>query len=283
MISLPNVSSPYGAPMGRSLKMPRDRNQSLTMEVENLPLEDGYDSEGAYWGSPNNLYAVQSLDEIELEDGYDNALLFIRADSWESLERQVRESIPNAILLGKPKFSITDYIYQAIPKDPFMVLGMDEELISSAIDGLLAWLSDAIVNGLTNIDGPDWTTAYVILHEIQQPRKDICHEFKAWLKKHPVLYQDVLSSVVENLPWLTNILVEYHKVWGDNKFSEILKEITVYPIIGTYLGSGIGLWDNFNPEDFGLAPEQCYPSKKRGELNAFDLVDRMVEVEKSLL
>lgn len=49
-----NVSSAYGAPMGR-------RSKFITGKVhlQKVPLYDGcYDKGGAYWGSPNDLWCA---------------------------------------------------------------------------------------------------------------------------------------------------------------------------------------------------------------------------------
>jgi hypothetical protein len=64
-----NVSSKYGAPMGRQ------SSQSLFGKVLlfRVPFEDGcYDPGGAYWGAPANLYCAWDSE---------GAVVYLRADS----------------------------------------------------------------------------------------------------------------------------------------------------------------------------------------------------------
>lgn len=59
---LPQVSSRYGAPMGRRSSPSLDET-ARTVRLFHVPLDSGgYDSGGAYWGSPNNLYFAQDRD-----------------------------------------------------------------------------------------------------------------------------------------------------------------------------------------------------------------------------
>jgi hypothetical protein len=53
------VSSQYGAPMGRSNGQIETENTCYAMPV---PLNDGYDFGGAYWGSGQQLWAVIDQD-----------------------------------------------------------------------------------------------------------------------------------------------------------------------------------------------------------------------------
>lgn len=57
MSKLPNVSTPYGAPMGRAEKH-QEPEGKLTVRQVHLD-NGGYDSGGAYWGLPNNLHLVE--------------------------------------------------------------------------------------------------------------------------------------------------------------------------------------------------------------------------------
>lgn len=65
--ALPNVSSRYGAPMGRgSDRVPEDAQEwteevaPRSVRVASAPLDSGgYDTGGAYWGTPWNLFLVQ--------------------------------------------------------------------------------------------------------------------------------------------------------------------------------------------------------------------------------
>lgn len=57
MSKLPNVSTRYGAPMGRAKKR-QEPEGKLTVGQVHLD-NGGYDAGGAYWGLPNNLHLVE--------------------------------------------------------------------------------------------------------------------------------------------------------------------------------------------------------------------------------
>ena len=50
----------YGADMGRRSDLAEDTTATLTLR--HVPITDGYDPGGAYWGSPDNLYCVSDED-----------------------------------------------------------------------------------------------------------------------------------------------------------------------------------------------------------------------------
>ena len=69
-----NVSSKYGAPMGRSGNLRADL-VGCKVHLRRVPLVDGcYDQGGAYWGGPNDLYCAWTDDGKEV---------YLRADSRE--------------------------------------------------------------------------------------------------------------------------------------------------------------------------------------------------------
>jgi hypothetical protein len=89
-LKLSNVSSKYGAPMGRrSFKV--DPDARITFKLRRVYLDSGgYDNGGAYWGHGAPLYQYSGYDregtpEEEAAEGY------LRAGSREDAKRQVRE------------------------------------------------------------------------------------------------------------------------------------------------------------------------------------------------
>ena len=96
----PDVSSKYGAPMGRASKSGYwDRNgdwQALQVtenaapfRLVRCPLDSGgYDRGGAYWGTPSNLYYYEG--PISDISGY------VRGNTRELAKEQVRKIHPHA-------------------------------------------------------------------------------------------------------------------------------------------------------------------------------------------
>lgn len=68
-----DVGSARGAPMGRS-SYGTPESSTGKLRLFSVPLDQGYDRGGAYWGAPSNLYCVYE----PAEDGY---LDFVRASS----------------------------------------------------------------------------------------------------------------------------------------------------------------------------------------------------------
>lgn len=86
MITLTNVSSTYGAPMGR----PDEGNicHAHTAAVEWMPLVDGaYDCGGAYWGSGAPMYCVVGYEE----DGTEECRAYHRAANRDFLINDLQE------------------------------------------------------------------------------------------------------------------------------------------------------------------------------------------------
>jgi hypothetical protein len=88
---LPNVSSRYGAPMGRRGDRPFPPVGRVWLR--RVPLDSGgYDSGGAYWGIGQPLYWAQwytGTDEEHRE-------MFFRAWGREDAKDIVREAMPGA-------------------------------------------------------------------------------------------------------------------------------------------------------------------------------------------
>lgn len=81
----PEVSSRYGAPMGRC-----GDNSSNLMGVKRLHARhqgggDGYDKGGAYWGTPSNVWGVWAHMDGEI------VCCYVRASSRLAAIRKVRE------------------------------------------------------------------------------------------------------------------------------------------------------------------------------------------------
>jgi hypothetical protein len=90
-VKLSDVSSQYGAPMGR-----RDRHSdpdgSLKFRVARVRLNGDYDSGGAYWGAGAPLYQVTADDAA---NGCD-VEFYLRAADREHAKQQVTARYPNA-------------------------------------------------------------------------------------------------------------------------------------------------------------------------------------------
>lgn len=95
-LKLSNVSSKYGAPMGRR-SYRADPEAPIKFHLRRVYLDSGgYDNGGAYWGFGEPLYQYSGYDDIaapaedELAEGY------LRATTREDAKRQVRELYPRA-------------------------------------------------------------------------------------------------------------------------------------------------------------------------------------------
>jgi hypothetical protein len=91
MTELTNVSSAYGAPMGRRDER-GDPDAPYKLYLRRVPMVDGdYDSGGAYWGGG---FGVEPLWRYESTCG--EASGFLRARSREHARAMVRETYPKA-------------------------------------------------------------------------------------------------------------------------------------------------------------------------------------------
>lgn len=87
---LPNVSSRFGAPMGRSGNI-TDPDFPVKFRMTNMPFVDyDYDEGGAYWGyvSGTRMYWVRGDGEDEQQE------MFVRATSRDDAKKQVLEEFP---------------------------------------------------------------------------------------------------------------------------------------------------------------------------------------------
>lgn len=95
-IQLSQVSSRFGAPMGRrETHALGDNDLPFKFRVQYLPFVDGcYDQGGAYWGSPANLYIARC--DTDPTGGDLFIEFFIRASSREQAKKEVLDLYPNA-------------------------------------------------------------------------------------------------------------------------------------------------------------------------------------------
>lgn len=88
-IKLPNVSSRYGAPMGRMDKPHVDPDSTAKWSLRRVTLDSGgYDNGDAYWGLGAPLWWAVT------DDG--DSELFFRASNRDAAKAYVREECPAA-------------------------------------------------------------------------------------------------------------------------------------------------------------------------------------------
>lgn len=81
--------SQYGASMGRRSGL--GSNTSDKCLIRQVPIDDqGYDPGGAYWGAPNTLYYIESLDSGEV--------CYLRSKDLQS----ARSAFPEAVWVEGP-------------------------------------------------------------------------------------------------------------------------------------------------------------------------------------
>lgn len=90
-LTLPNVSSRYGAPMGRPDNLPDNPHAPVSLHLERLRMVDGdYDEGGAYWGGPGPAGAMYCAWN---EQG---VRVYLRAINLELAKRMVARVLTNA-------------------------------------------------------------------------------------------------------------------------------------------------------------------------------------------
>jgi hypothetical protein len=95
---LPDVSSKYGAPMGRrdNYGISWKGAEPAKFYLQRVPLDSGgYDSGGAYWGIGQPLYWAQEYDNGTKRPA-DLADFFLRANSREHAKAEIRKDYPAA-------------------------------------------------------------------------------------------------------------------------------------------------------------------------------------------
>ncbi len=91
-MKLPDVSSKFGAPMGRTNVLPEDENISCRLHIRELKWVDGdYDEGGAYWGggmSDAIFWAHGDAGDVVVH-------VFVRAKFREDAKHLVKQILPN--------------------------------------------------------------------------------------------------------------------------------------------------------------------------------------------
>lgn len=92
------LSSKYGAPMGRSTRLPVDPSQPIKLRMERLRWVDhDYDQGGAYWGGGMGDHVYWATDtpdgSVFTEKEVD---VFVRAKSRSEAKAKIREQLPAA-------------------------------------------------------------------------------------------------------------------------------------------------------------------------------------------
>jgi len=84
-----NVSSKYGAPMGRYTTRRTDLpTEPVRLSLQRVRLnQGGYDSGGAYWGIGQPLYVATDFEDVQL---------FVRGHSRDDAKRNVLAILPLA-------------------------------------------------------------------------------------------------------------------------------------------------------------------------------------------
>ncbi len=144
-MKLSQVSSKYGAPMGR-YGHGAGGLDDVVFELEWMPLTDGaYDACGAYWGGPDDLYCA-----IGTLDGDEVAVHYVRANSREEAwaDLQCDMGYENCLLLPENGSLIRQTIEHL--QDYLGGVGVGEEdlraSVEQEIDELQCTLND---KGLT--------------------------------------------------------------------------------------------------------------------------------------
>jgi hypothetical protein len=97
-IKLSNVSSQFGAPMGRK-SYQSDKEASFKFRVQRVRLDrGGYDEGGAYWGIGQPLY-IADADPIWIEEEdreIEGPRFYFRANDRDDAKEEVKHKYPNA-------------------------------------------------------------------------------------------------------------------------------------------------------------------------------------------
>lgn len=97
--NLPDMSSKFGAPMGRQNTLPDDPTLPCQLQLDKLEWVDGdYDEGGAYWGgdSTTNIYWAYGTADDDTEVN-----VFVRASSRRLAKLKVLSKLPNATIQAR--------------------------------------------------------------------------------------------------------------------------------------------------------------------------------------
>jgi len=104
-LRLDNVSSRYGAPMGRADRCPVDPDAPLVLRLARLRWEDGdYDQGGAYWGCGAPMWCAWSVDAPP--EGDEPVRIYVRARTADAARAVVLERFPAARFVGAVRFDV---------------------------------------------------------------------------------------------------------------------------------------------------------------------------------
>lgn len=139
MITLTNVSSARGAPMGRRRYGNMDDAEHIAIEW--MPFVDGdYDCGGAYFGGGEPIYCVAGFVGYGTDDQEEIAREYIRADdresAWEQTEGGGRALLPETGSIVKQTI---EFLQQYMDGED------DEDIIADTendIEELQGWLED---------------------------------------------------------------------------------------------------------------------------------------------
>lgn len=107
-MKLTNVSSRYGAPMGRKSFYPAFPGQEVKLHLQKVPINSGgYDSGGAYWGLPVYDRSDDSWGFLYRAWSSDGLISFYLR-SWS------REAARLAILKDYPGAKILKYVQRGV-------------------------------------------------------------------------------------------------------------------------------------------------------------------------
>ena len=129
-MKLTELSCKYGSPMGRS-SYGTDL-EDIKVELERVPLVDGcYDVGGAYWGSPDDLWAYQHTDA----DGETQMFGTLRAADREAAIAELTEENPTWVILPEKGTIIAQtieflqkYLDDLPAEDRELAAGTEEEI-----------------------------------------------------------------------------------------------------------------------------------------------------------
>lgn len=98
---LSDVSSKYGAPMGRrEYTVPAEEHKNLgKFELQIVRLnQGGYDAGGAYWGTGETLYRARAFVDCTGREGFGDSMVefYLRAPLRDDAKAHVRKAYPNA-------------------------------------------------------------------------------------------------------------------------------------------------------------------------------------------
>lgn len=102
------VFNKYGAPLGRNniqgiddIKQRYDFYTSVHFHCVKVPLSEGYDKGGAYWGIGQNLYCIHAFEHIDGTPINYNAQFFARARCRTEAKALSREYFGDIITFYK--------------------------------------------------------------------------------------------------------------------------------------------------------------------------------------